>query len=170
MKRILSLVILSISLLLCSYEAKAQTNGLANIKFNTRGEIGFDASLLFKKSWGLKVGTMTDMRAETPDENGESDSLGKDYRRSYTGGAHIKAVDWLWFSMNLGYGEYGTYGYRAEDAKYGVYGKIKGLEIGAQAEFHLSACVLSIGYGTIPKGFSLQRPLNDIVFGIGYLF
>ena len=170
MKRLISLTILSIGLLFCSPAAQAQLNGLASVKFNTRGEIGFDAGLLFQETWGLKIGTMTDMHAEKSSENGYSESLGKNYRRSYTGGAHIKTIDWLWLGMNMGYGEYGTYGYRAEDDLYGVSGKVKGFEIGVQLEFHLSLCVLEIGYGTIPKGFSIQRPFNDIVFGIGYLF
>ena len=170
MKRIISIIALAVSLLLYSHEANAQLNGLATIKLNTVGEMGFDAGIIFQEKWGLKIGTMADLNAEKSSENRYKESIGKGYRRSYTGGGLIKVHDLVWLGMNMGYGEYGTYGYRESDDLYGVSGKVKGFEVGAQMQFYLDTCILEIGYGTIPKGFSIERPFNDIVLGIGFRF
>lgn len=170
MKRYISLFVLAAAMAICTHDAFGQVNFLAQVKANIRGEFGCDIGIRHNDIWGVKVGMMSDLNREKSSEDGYSKSLGKNYRLSYTAGPTVRIVDWFWIGATAGYGEYGKYGYSVEQDLYGVLGKVKGLEVGLQLQFDFKGILLEVGYGTIPKGFSLKKPLHDIVFGVGMKF
>lgn len=175
MKRLFGTILLVLVMAVSAGKASAQTvGGYFSVKSNIRLDLGFDIGVTFKDRFGIKAGMMSDIYHPYGDENevlqDYKDAVGKKYRLSYTAGPMVRLVDWLWLSAVVGYGEYGTYGYSDRLEMYGISGKIKGLEAGAQLRFVFGNYSLEVGYGTIPKGFSLGNPLHDISFGIGMNF
>lgn len=176
MKRLFGILLLAVVFCgLTERTADAQNvGGFLSVKANTRLDLGFDVGVTFMDRFGVKVGMMSDLYHPYGDENevlqDYKDAMGKDYRLSYTAGPMVRIMDWLWFSAVAGYCEYGTYGYSDRLEMYGIADKVKGLEAGAQLRFVFGSYSVEVGYGTVPKGFSLGRPIHDISFGIGFGF
>lgn len=175
MKKILGIILLMLVMIASTGKASAQdVGGYFSLKTNIRLDVGFDIGVTFNDIFGVKAGMMSDIYHPHGDEaevlKGYKEALGKKYRLSYTVGPMLKLADWLWLSAVVGYGEYGTYGYSTKREMYGVSGKIKGLEAGAQLRFVFDDCSVEIGYNTVPKGFSLKRPLHDVSLGVGINF
>ena len=174
MKRLLGTLLLMLVMAVWSDKACSQDSGSLMIKSNTRLDLGCDIGVNFSERFGVKVGMMSDLYHPMGEDHEiiqeYKEALGEKYRLSYTAGPTVKLVDWLWLSGSIGYGEYGTYGYSNRLEKYGISGKIKGLEAGAQLRFVFGLFSIEVGYGTIPKGFSLNNPLHDISFGLGVNF
>lgn len=175
MKRLFGTVMLILVLSVCAGKTDAQNvSGYFSVKANLQMDLGCDIGVTFMDRFGIKVGMMSDIYHPHGDENqilqDYKDAVGKKYRLSYTAGPMVRLVDWLWLSAVVGYGEYGTYGYSDRLEMYGISGKIKGLEAGAQLRFVFGSYCVEVGYGTIPKGFSLNRPLHDVSVGIGVNF
>lgn len=161
--------------LYASHAYKTPVGGFVVAKLNTEGHWGLDGAVTFYDRYGVRFGFMSDFyhpfgSGEKYHQNFDK-VLGKGYRLSYTVGPTVKALDWLWFGASVGYGEYGTYSYSTMLNKYGISEKVKGLELGLLVRYVYQDCVvLEVGYGTIPTGFKLDRPLHDISFGIGFCF
>jgi len=175
MKRLFGTILLILVIAVCAEKTSAQNVALYGmLKANIRMDIGVDIGVTFNDRFGVKVGMMSDIYHPMGNDNEilqkYEDAIGKKYRLSYTVGPTVRLVDWLWLNAVVGYGEYGTYGYSDRLEMYGVSGKVKGLEAGAQLRVVLGVYSVELGYTTIPKGFSLRRPLHDITLGIGVNF
>lgn len=175
MKRLFGTFLLMLVVAVSAGKASAQDVGCYfSLKTNIRLDVGCDIGVTFKDRFGVKVGMMSDVYHPYGDENevlqDYKDAVGKNYRLSYTAGPMVKIVDWMWLSAVVGYGEYGTYGYSDRLEMYGISGKIKGLEAGAQLLFVFDMYSVEVGYNTIPNGFALNRPLHDISIGVGMKF
>lgn len=174
MKKLYGTIIFMLVMIMGARQANAQNVGWYGlIKSNINKDLGFDLGVTFADRFGVKVGIMSDIYR--PIGNDDSikkykEAIGKKYRLSYTAGPTVKVIDCLWISASIGYGEYGTYAYSKELDMYGISGKIKGLETGLQLRFSLNMCDVEVGYGTIPKGFSLKKPMHDITLGFGVHF
>lgn len=175
MKRLLKTLLLILAITISAGRADAQDlSGFVTFKTNLRIDLGLDVGMTIGDFFGAKVGIMTDIFRPTGDEyeviNQYKKAIGEKYRLSYCCGPMVKVLDCLWLSATAGYGEYGIYGYSANNDMYGISGKICGLEVGAQIAFLFDLYSVELGYSTIPKGFSLNNPLNDVSIGFGVWF
>lgn len=175
MKKLYRIISLTVILMCISANmASAQVSGFWVVKTNLNLDLGADLGVTFNDRFGVKVGMMSDIWHPTGDDSEITkkyeEAMGKDYRLSYTLGPMAKVTDWMWVSVTAGYGEYGFYDYSNRLEMYGIREKIKGLEVGLQLNFDIGDCFILAGYGTVPKGFSLDRPLHDISIGIGMSF
>ena len=175
MKRIFGTILLMLVMTVGADKVKAQNiGGYAAVKANINMNLGFDLGVTFADRIAVQAGMMSDIYHPTGEEyeilQDYEEALGKKYRLSYTVGPSVKLVDWLWLGASVGYGEYGVYGYSNRLEKYGITGKVKGLEAGAHFRFVFGMYSVQLGYGTVPKGFSLNKPFHDISFGVGMNF
>lgn len=172
MKRFLGVVLL---LVLLSGTEKMQAKVFQSyyglVKANLHLAMGADVGFVIVDRFAVQVGMLADISRPSGNDADKiakyKEVLGDKYRLSYTAGPSVKLVDWLWLTVVAGYGEAGVYGYSERLDKYGISGKVKGLEAGIQLRFVMKNCTVGVGYNTIPKGFSLHRPLHDVSFGIG---
>lgn len=175
MKRIFGTMLLMLLMAVGAHKASAQeVSGYGVIKANIRMDLGIDVGITLADRFAVQVGMMSDINRPMGEEHEilqeYKEAVGSKYRLSYTAGPAVKLADWLWLGASVGYGEYGVYGYSDRLEMYGISGKVKGLEAGGQLRFILGMYSLQLGYSTIPKGFSLNKPFHDISFGVGMNF
>lgn len=163
-------VVIVIALLLIYYTSFGQMAVSAGV--NIYPHSSFELGISFKERIGVKVIAQSDWRRIlhylVKDENDVEKTIGKTYRLMYGGGLLVRVAKPVWVSINAGYGWKGKYIYDDSLQRMAVTNHVEGLDIGLDVKWVFSKYFYAyVGYETIPKGFRVNRPVNEIRVGCG---
>lgn len=167
MKRLLLLI----SLALACLDLSAQSEFIWGFRLYPYS--GMEVGLSFGDRFGIKAISQSDWDRpggliNTKNETGISKALGKTYRLMYGGGLSLRVVGGFWLSLEAGYGWRGKYAIDEKNRQLAVKDHIQGLDVGVSIRWAFNEnWYLMAGYETMPDGFKLGRPVNEIILGIG---